>query len=154
MKRFFLLMFIAVLGLTTVDAQVSTYYDVSVLPDTSKTFLKEHFSAKVSSIKVNENRQDQERYKVFLNDETMVRFLSLGRWKEITAEAPVSVPLTVLPQGAADYLNTHHKGVRIKRAMNFDRGPYDRRAHYIVYLEDGTGLVFKRNGRLDHYIND
>lgn len=152
MKRFFLLMFLTVLGLTTIDAQVSTYYDDSVLPDDSKTFLKEHFIANVSSIKVNENRT--ERFKVFLADGTMVKFFNHGRWLEITTESPVSVPSTVLPRGAVDYLNFHHKGACIKRAMNFDRGQYDRRAHYIVYLEDGTTIVFTRDGRLDHYIDD
>lgn len=63
------------------------------------------------------------------------------------------IPVSALPSGALEYIDTHHADTEISKAGVY-YNDYDEVSAYVAYLADKVVIYFDENGDFDHYKDD
>ncbi|MDO4721823.1 PepSY-like domain-containing protein [Porphyromonas circumdentaria] len=105
------------------------------LPKVAQQFVKQHFSAQVSLVTV-DNDLIGKTYEVLLVDGTRMEFDRKGVWKDVEVERGSVVPNQIIPKAISTYVVKHFPGTTIKQIEKRDRGGYQ------VELSNGVELKF------------
>lgn len=115
--------------------------DADELPQSSRNFLKRHFTTTaVSHIQIEKNLFGVEGYDVILTDGSQVEFNRKGEWKEIKTSRS-AVPSAIIPPFIRTYVSQHYPGMEI---TTIDKDSRD----YEIDLQNGLELKFNFEGKL------
>lgn len=144
MKKFILMLAVA-MGLSLSAAARDSYtHDPSVLPDAARTTIADNFKAKVSVIKIEKTLGHIDEYEVVLTDGTEISFDSKGNWDNIETSRTSSVPSALLLKNIQDYVTKNHPGTDII-GIDKDKNSFE------IELSNGVDLKFDRSGNFLRY---
>ena len=127
MKKILSLLVLAIVAVQFSFAADVITKDINQLPLSARNFINRHFTKpEVVQIKIDKDLMESTKYEVLLMDGTEIDFDSRGNWEEVSAKKGKTVPATVVPGFAANYLKT-----KVER----DRKGYE--------IELSTGISFK-----------
>lgn len=134
---FFALMSLVILPTTIKADDKPITFDQ--LPKAAQQFVKQHFSAQVSLVTV-DNDLIGKTYEVLLADGTRVEFDKKGVWKDVEVEHTSVVPNKIVPKAIANHVAKNFPGTTIKQIEKRDRGGYQ--------IELSNGVELKFNSKL------
>lgn len=121
------------------EANAQTSKNQTDLPAAAQTFITNNFAGQtISSLNVDKDRKSTE-YDVRLSGGASFEFDENGNWEEIDGNK-TALPVSVLPQGIADYINKSYAGQNVVKIEK-------EKKKYEVELGDGTELEFDLNGK-------
>lgn len=133
---------LSLLVLAIVAVQLSFAADVitkdinQIAASCAWNFINRHFTKpEVAQIKIDKDLMESTKYEVLLVDGTEIDFDSKGNWEEVSAKKGKTVPATVVPGFAANYLKTHNFVSEGVTKVERDRKGYE--------IELSTGISFK-----------
>jgi len=132
LKYFLVMAMISFMSLT-MSADHDRVITFEQMPQTAKTFLKQHFAKKVPLMVT----ADHDDYTIVYETGERVEFDRSGNWKDIECRSS-KVPAAVVPQQINTYLNGHYPG---KFVVKLER----RRMGYEVRISSGLEIEFNRN---------
>lgn len=142
MKKILSLLVLAIVAVQFSFATDVITKDMNQLPLPARNFINRHFTKpEVAQIKIDKDLMEATKYEVLLTDGTEIDFDSKGNWEEVSAKKGQSVPASVIPGFAVDYLKVHNfvsEGV-----MKVER---DRKG-YEVELTTGVSFKFDKKGK-------
>lgn len=144
MKKFILAATMLLGAMLPAMAKDAYSHDPNVLPETARTLIAKHFTAKVSVVKIDKDFGRVSEYEAVLTDGTEISFDRNGKWDNIEAARTASVPAAFVPKAMADYVAKNHPGVSIV-GLDKERHGYD------VELSNGIDLKFNREGKFLRY---
>ncbi len=141
MKKFLLLVAVAVAGCFAAQAKDEYVRDVNYLPQTAKSFIEQHFkTADVSFIKLDKTLGKVTEYEVVFQDGTEIDFDGKGNWDNIEMPVKKSVPKAIVPAEIAKYVGKNYPNQRIV-SIDKDRSGYE------IELQNGVDLKFNKAGQ-------
>lgn len=141
MKKMLSLLVMAIVAVQFSFAGDVTTKDVNQLPLSARNFINRHFAkAQVAQIKIDKEMLKSPKYEVVLTNGTEIDFDSKGNWQEIEA-AKGSVPASVIPEFAANYLKAHNFTQERVTKVDRDRNGYE------VKLGSGVSFKFDKKGK-------
>ena len=109
MKKILSLLVLAIVAVQFSFAADVITKDINQLPLPARNFINRHFTKpEVVQIKIDKDLMESTKYEVLLMDGTEIDFDSRGNWEEVSAKKGKTVPATVVPGFAANYLKTHN----------------------------------------------
>lgn len=122
------------LMLSTVAYADDDMIPVSMLPQTVKTFVTDHFPG----INIAYAEKEHGKYEVHLNDGTELEFDRGGTWETIDCQIR-AVPSQIVPAGISDYVKANFNGQLITK---IDKERYG----YQIELSNDLELKFNKAG--------
>lgn len=139
MKKLIALCVIAICSVIGFNANAKKAIDVSQLPVSAQTFLKENFgNDPVASAQ--KSGMFKTEYKVSLRSGAKIEFDSKGEWEDVKCRySDKGVPKNIVPQAIRKYVDKNFSGTRIVE-IERDHNKYE------VSLSNGLDLEFSLNG--------
>lgn len=138
MKKMMMTMIFAMLLVAVAKADDDKPIEISRLPQTAQSFIKQHFAdVSVAYAKVEEDFMEKS-YDVVFTDGSKVEFDRKGEWRDVDCKKRI-VPLAIIPANIANYISANHAGLNV---AEIGRDRYD----YEVKLSNGIELVFNTKG--------
>lgn len=110
-------------------------FSQNTLPEKARNYIKTHFPEET----IANSKKDWNDWDVYLKNGIKMEFSLDGDIKEIEGKGN-SIPTSVLPEGAASYIQKNYPIMKIKE-IEF------KNAKIEVDLENGTKLIFDKSGR-------
>ncbi|MDE6513465.1 MAG: PepSY-like domain-containing protein [Muribaculaceae bacterium] len=141
MKKFLLLIAVAIAGSFGAQAKDQYVRDVNYLPQTAKTFIGQHFKGSdISVIKLDKTLGKVTEYEVIMQDGTEISFDRNGNWDNVEMPVKKSVPKAIVPAQIASYVAKNYPNQRIV-SIDKDRSGYE------IELQSGVDLKFNKAGQ-------
>ena len=143
MKKILSLLVLAIVAVQFSFAADVITKDINQLPLPARNFINRHFTKpEVVQIKIDKDLMEATKYEVLLMDGTEIDFDSRGNWEEVSAKKGKTVPATVVPGFAANYLKTHNfVSEGVTKVARDSKG-------YEIELSTGISLKFDKNGKI------
>lgn len=141
MKKILSLLVLAIVAVQFSFAGDVITKDLNQLPLPARNFINRHFAkAQVAHIKIDKEILESTKYEVVLANGTEIDFDSKGNWQEVEA-VKGSVPTSVIPAFAANYLKAHNFTQEHVTKVDRDRNGYE------VTLGSGVSFNFDKKGK-------
>ncbi len=142
MKKILSLLVLAIVAVQFSFATDVITKDMNQLPLPARNFINRHFTKpEVAQIKIDKDLMESTKYEVLLTNGTEIDFDSKGNWEEVSAKKGQSVPASVIPGFAADYLKAHNFVNEGVTKVERDRKGYE------VELTTGVSFKFDKKGK-------
>ena len=142
MKKILSLLVLAIVAVQFSFATVVITKDMNQLPLPARNFINRHFTKpEVAQIKIDKDLMESTKYEVLLVDGTEIDFDSKGNWEEVSAMKGESVPASIIPGFAVDYLKAHNFVSEGVTKVERDRKGYE------VELSTGVSFKFDKKGK-------
>lgn len=82
--------------------------DVSTLPATAQSFIRDNFRVGISLIKTEMANGSVDEYEVILADGSELTFDRAGNWTDVETNLATGVPASVLPQKVKEYVANYY----------------------------------------------
>ena len=122
MKKFLSLLVLALVAVQFSFAKDVITKDMNQLPLPARNFINSNFTKpQVAHIKIDKDMMESTKYEVLLMDGTEIDFDSKGNWEEVSAKKGQTVPVSIVPGFAVNYLKAHNfvKGMRLNCLPGF-----------------------------------
>ena len=137
-KLFLAIGLFAILSVAFISCDTNTK-DVTVLPATAQTVLKNDFKSEISNIEIDKKDGVIKEYDVKLVNGMKIEFDTLGVWKEIKTPKDGEVPQALIPDTIMNFVNEKYPEIKVRKIQ---KEPYG----YEVDLSNKTELQFDHNG--------
>ena len=138
MKKFALLLVMAVMAMTASYVHADTRIKPAELPKTAQTFIAKHFPTyKIRKVEKDMGITGAE-YGVDFFGGAEIDFDSDGNWKDIKAASRKAIPASVIPSAISKYVATNFKGLSIVEISRERNG-------YEIDLSNGTELMLTKD---------
>lgn len=139
------LLIIAVIAVIfSASARDSYSHDITILPATARTMIKNNFKTDVNHIKIEKNFGRISEYDVVLTDGTEISFDHNGNWKDIEVGRNNTVPTALIPIPISSYVKQNHKNAKI---IGIEKG----RSGYEIELSNKVEIKFNADGKFIKY---
>ncbi len=145
MKKLFLILAV-VFGVISASARDKYSHDVSVLPESAQTVLKQNFKSEVSHIKIGKEFGRIREYDVVMTDGSEISFDKHGNWKEVEMSSRTSVPTALIPSPIKAFVKENQKKATVTGIEKKNFG-------YEVELSNGQDVRFTEKGKFIRYDN-
>lgn len=136
MKKILSLLVLALVAVQFSFAKDVITKDMNQLPLPARNFINSNFTKpQVAHIKIDKDMMESTKYEVVLMDGTEIDFDSKGNWEEVSAKKGQTVPVSVVPGFAVNYLKAHNFVNEGVTKVERDRKGYE--------IELSTGISFK-----------
>ena len=109
MKKFLSLLVLALVAVQFSFAKDMITKDMNQLPLPARNFINSNFTKpQVAHIKIDKDMMESTKYEVLLMDGTEIDFDSKGNWEEVSAKKGQTVPVSIVPGFAVNYLKAHN----------------------------------------------
>ena len=109
MKKILSLLVLALVAVQFSFAKDVITKDMNQLPLPARNFINSNFTKpQVAHIKIDKDMMESTKYEVVLMDGTEIDFDSKGNWEEVSAKKGQTVPVSIVPGFAVNYLKAHN----------------------------------------------
>ena len=137
MKKYIILIVVAILSIGTACSDDVKTTDITKLPAKAQKYLT-NFKSPVSLIEIDDQIIGGDMFEVLLVDGTEIDFNAAGEWLGIDCNNS-AVPSSFIPKSVSEYVVNYFPNLNITKIEKDSRG-------YDVELSNGIDLKFDKNG--------